>query len=649
MTGLMTQPLPKFARGQLSASASVLFLGMVFEVASAPSESIRMNQWGFAVKGSKQAAIVSPTAQKFAVVGMPSEDTVLTGELGPSATWTAAKESAKLADFSALEKPGFYKLVVPELGESGTFRIDDSVYVDAYAGLSRYFYFNRTSAELTAPFAGPWARQAGHPDNQVRIHASAATTAKPEGTLINASGGWYDAGDYNKYMGPTAVSVALLLSVVEDFPLLSQKVKWNLPESGNALPDVVDEALLGLRFLMRCQDELDGGVYHKITSATFNGFEPPVQDKSVRYAVRKSVTATLAFAAVMAKAARTLEPYAKDLPGFSDSALAAARKAWQWSLDNPTQYYNQTELNKTFKPEIQTGEYGDNQAADEKFWAGIEMGLTTGDTTFFNAVHPQTKLTGTFTVPGWSTVNTYGLFSLASRVLAGQPLPERFAAADVKARVVNLAKTFRTRGEATAFGVRLIAGDFFWGSNGAIATQGLVLALAHRLSGDADLLLGAVQINDYLYGRNATGYSFVTGFGWKAPLFPHHRPSGSDTVDAPVPGMVVGGPNRGRQDAKDGCTYTADTSAAAKSFADLEPCYASNEVTIYWNAPAVYLLGALAAAYEGYTAGIRTQSNPKSNPRRGQRSNRFSVPGTGTRFTQPFGFFYDAFSIDGRR
>lgn len=635
---------PNFSSPLFTAPLLALFTaimpGQVLAQGAAPSDAIRINQWGFAPDAPKHAAVVTSSATQFHVIDSANGDTALTGNLGAAVTWTLAQETAKLADFSTVKKPGKYRLVVPGVGSSGVFRIDERVYSDAYVGLARYLYLNRASEALLATHAGVFARPGGHFDNQVRIHPSAATEQRPANTQIDVSSGWYDAGDYNKYMGPTAFSVAMVLALLEDRASFVAANNLNIPETPTPLPDLLDEALLGVRMLLRSQDPNDGGVYHKVTSANFSGFVMPNQDNSVRWAVQKSVTATLATAAALAKAKRAFEPYltaAPELKALGDSCLAAARKAWDWSLANPTKYYNQTQMNQSFTPAIQTGEYGDNNANDEKYWAGIELGLTTGEATYLDAVHPQATLTGTFAVPSWASVQTFALFSLASQVIAEKTLPARFAKADITTRMNSLANSLRGRGEATPFGIRLTSQDMNWGSNGTVAAHGVIYILAHRITGNADYLASAVTVADYLYGRNAMGISYVTGFGWNAAMKPHHRVSGADNVVAPVPGMVVGGPNSGRQDEEGGCVYSTPTTAAAKSYSDQEPCYASNEVTIYWNAPAIYLLGALAAAYQDPSVSLQPRSIPgkklqKKSPRQGLLK---SKRGVGHAFSHP--------------
>ncbi|NUQ21065.1 MAG: endoglucanase, partial [Gemmatimonadaceae bacterium] len=140
--------------------------------------------------------------------------------------------------------------------------------------------------------------------------------------------------------------------------------------------------------------------------------------------------------------------------------------------------------------------------------------------------------------------------------------------------------------------------DWSWGSNGVAANEGVALLQAFRLTADSSYLDAAVAALDYLLGRNPTGYSFVTGYGAKTPHSPHHRPSASDTVAAPVPGLLVGGPNPGQQDRCAGYP----SRLPALSYLDDVCAYASNEIAINWNAPFAYLALAIDAIYNHGTA-----------------------------------------------
>ena len=97
-------------------------------------------------------------------------------------------------------------------------------------------------------------------------------------------------------------------------------------------------------------------------------------------------------------------------------------------------------------------------------------------------------------------------------------------------------------------------------------------------------------------GRNATGYSFLTGFGSQSTMHPHHRPSVADGITEPVPGLLAGGPNPGKQD---NCTY--EFSEPETAYSDTDCSYASNEIAINWNAPFVYLLNAIEALQKAFS------------------------------------------------
>jgi len=132
--------------------------------------------------------------------------------------------------------------------------------------------------------------------------------------------------------------------------------------------------------------------------------------------------------------------------------------------------------------------------------------------------------------------------------------------------------------------------DFNWGSNSNAANQSILLINAYLLTRDKKYLDYALTNVDYLFGRNATGYSFVTGIGSRSTMHPHHRQSVADGVTEPVPGLLAGGPNPGQQDK---CKY--EFNEPETSYEDLDCAYASNEIAINWNAPAVYLFNAVEA------------------------------------------------------
>ena len=569
-----------------------LLLAVCVLLSASPSSAqasgqIRLNQVGFYPDGPKRAVVVGTDATTFEV-HRSDGTTALAGALSDARRWSPSGETVRQADFSAVTEPGTYTVVVPGIGASVAFEVE----AHALAGVARAslkaFYFQRASAALPAAYAGAWARSAGHPDDRVLVHASAASAGRPAGTILASPRGWYDAGDYNKYIVNSGITVGTLLGLAEAEPDYVASLDTNIPESGNGVPDLVDEVLWNVRWMLTMQDPADGGVYHKLTTAGFEGFVMPAQARSTRYVVQKGTAATLDFAAVAAQTARVVAPYEATFPGLADSLRAASVAAWRWARAHPAVQYSQSAVNAAFDPDVNTGEYGDSQFSDEFDWAAMELYLTTRADSFLTLRRPLSPVR--METPYWGSVRALGYYSLLRH--------RTEVATDVDTTALRNALLAQANGfvsnvSSSAYGV-VMGGrgyDYGWGSNSNAANQGVVLLLAYQLTGDAAYLDAATANLDYLLGRNATGYSFVTGVGDTTPLYPHHRPSGADGVAAPVPGLLAGGPNPGRED---GCPGYPST-LPARSYLDTQCSYATNEIAINWNAPLVALAGGIEA------------------------------------------------------
>src|SRR5262245_60509806 len=149
----------------------------------------------------------------------------------------------RIADFSSFKTVGKYVLYVQGAGASHPFVIDKHAqHAVAVSGLKGYYY-QRVSMPLDEKYAGRWARPAGHPDTAVLIHPSAATEKRPAGAVISSSGGWYDAGDYNKYIVNSGITMGTLLSAYEDFSKYFDTLHVGIPESDDKIPDVLNEVI----------------------------------------------------------------------------------------------------------------------------------------------------------------------------------------------------------------------------------------------------------------------------------------------------------------------------------------------------------------------------------------------------------------------
>ncbi|WP_143313441.1 glycoside hydrolase family 9 protein, partial [Cnuella takakiae] len=553
------------------------------------TDSICLNQAGFYPSAAK-IAVVKGTRNDgpFYITATNLRDTLFRGVLGAAKQSLNSSTKTRIADFSNFNKAGSYVVLVPGLGHSYVFRIGNKVHDGVAAAALKGFYYQRVSTPLQEQYAGKWHRGAGHPDTAVLVHPSAASASRPAGTKLSLPGGWYDAGDYNKYVVNSGITTNTLLSAYEDYAAYFKQQNLNIPESGNALPDVLDEVLYNLRWMLAMQDPNDGGVYHKCTNASFDGMLMPGITRAPRYVVQKSTAAALNLAAVAAQASVAFRPFAKQVPGLSDSCLQVAKKAWAWAVQNPNVLYEQDNMNKEFEPKVTTGAYGDRNLVDEWFWAATEMLAATGDKTY--AAKVDAGMAAAASLPSWNSVAMLGMYRLAKQ--AKSAIAKQYAA-PAKAKIIAFAESLLPAQQRNAFATIMGQSprDFIWGSSAVAANQGIALLKAFQLSGDRKYFTAALSNMDYILGRNATGYSFVTGHGSKTPMHPHHRPSVADGITEPVPGLLSGGPNPGMQD-KCG-TYKFNEPETA--FTDDDCSYASNEIAINWNAPLVYLASALEA------------------------------------------------------
>ncbi|WP_027329655.1 glycoside hydrolase family 9 protein [Marinimicrobium agarilyticum] len=552
------------------------------EQADGPTASIQVNQLGYSPQAVKEATVPAGFGDTFELVEHNGGRTVYRGTLSAAERWPHSGEWVRRADFSDLTQPGHYRLRVPGLADSHPFPVAARAYSSLNDAAIKAYYFNRASTALDEAHAGVYARALGHPDEQVEIHRSAASAERPEGMALASPRGWYDAGDYNKYIVNSGISTYTLLAAYEHFPDYYQGRELNIPESGDVVPDLLNEVMWNLSWMLTMQDPNDGGVYHKLTTKRFSGKVMPENATAQRYFVQKGTAAALNFAAVMATASRVYADYEATFPGFSEISLAAAEAAWEWARSNPQVVYRNPE-------DIRTGEYGDEEFGDEFAWAAAELYLTTGKPAYWEALEPKVV---TISVPNWADTQGLAWLSLAQHRGA---LPEA-AQTLVAERVRSLGDALYNEWRTSAAGVPMRAEDFVWGSNGVAMNSAMMLIAAHRLTDDERYLGAAQSLVDYVLGRNPTGYSYVTGYGAHTPQNIHHRPSAADGIDAPVPGFLAGGPHSGQQDASD-CPIPYPSDKPAKSYLDHWCSYASNEITINWNAPLVYVSGALEVLY----------------------------------------------------
>jgi endoglucanase len=555
-----------------------LILFLLFSFSNINAQTIFTNQVGFKPNSEKRAFINDSEAKTFQIINISNNEVVLKGEISKPVNWEYSGTNVSIADFSSIQKSGKYSIVVGN--SSKEISIDNEIYETLGTQSLETFYLARASEKISEKYAGIYARPLGHPDDKVIIHASAASDIRPEGTLISSPSGWYDAGDYNKYIVNSGITVHTLLQLYELFPEYSNKLKLKIPENTNQVPDLLDEVLVNLRWMLTMQDPNDGGVYHKLTTKYFCGMIMPVDDKLDRYAVMKSTAATLDFSAVMAKASRIFSKFENNYPGLSNSFLNASKIAWNWAQKNPNILYVQPK-------DISTGEYGDKDVSDEIYWTAIELYLSTKNSDYLNGLPNNLKIRN----PNWFQVESLGAFSLISST-------DKIMDSKTKEKIdlikQNLLKTADELGqihEASAFKIPM--NTFAWGSNSDLANQGILLIHAYIITNNKKYLKAAEDCLHYILGSNPLNMCFVTNFGNNSPKKIHDRRSSADKIDAPIPGLLVGGPTTA---ARTDCGEDKyKSSFPALSYTDMECSYSTNEIAINWNAPLAFLVNAINA------------------------------------------------------
>lgn len=506
----------------------------------------------------------------FRVIDVINNEIVLEGNMAEEIKSEPNGEVNRVADFSKVTKPGKYVVENSTCGRSHEFEIRENIYNDIFKASMKMFYLQRCGCSLGKKYANEYAHDECH-NTKARIYGT--------DKFIDVSGAWHDAGDYGRYIVAAAKAVVDLMMAYEYFPE-AMETSFDIPESGNGIPDILDEVKYELDWMLKMQDPETGGVYHKVTCRSFPGFIMPEEEKEELVVCPVSDAATCDFAAAMAYASRVYgnlsDKYGEKAREYEKSAdiyLAAANKAMAF-LENKS-------AGEFLNPEgIVTGEYGDSRTIDEYFWAYAEMYKTTGDKKYEEAL----KKINLEDVPGefgWKEVGDYGFYAYITAPFdKDKKLYDR-----IYARFVNEASEKQLKYLADPY-KSTIYGYYYWGCNMEVANNAMRGIIIDKLKGtNSYKKMAQAQLN-YLLGNNPNAKCFVTGFGKDSPVNPHHRPSAA--IKKAMPGMLVGGPEPLLLD--DIAKKLLKDKAPAKCYLDNLDSYSTNEITIYWNSPLVFLL-----------------------------------------------------------
>ena len=535
---------------------------------------IYVNQVGYMPGESKIAVSTAPCS--FQIIKTADQKCAFDGVSTDAGFDAASGEQTYHIDFSGLTTPGTYYILSGTGEKSPSFAIDKDVYKKVKKDMMKAFYFQRCGCALTAEYAGEYTHAACHTNPAIFLTDYINKTENPQ--TFDMTGGWHDAGDYGRYSTAAAVALAHLLYAYELFPKSLQD-ELTIPESGNGIPDILNECLYELKWLMKMQSP-DGGVYHKLTAFSHAPFIMPEDDHDPFLIYPVSSMAVADFAAIMCVASRVYAPFA---PDFAGKALAAAEKSFAWLLANPyISFHNPKGGN--------TGEYDDVCDLDERMWAAAEI-LRTSDKYNETALELLKGYAASDigkTDFGWTDVSGLALLSVLSdkENKAGEELKKLFNNFLYEGADALLAKV-----KTSGYLLGMEADDFVWGSNMVVCNRSMLFILAALYADDEKATAykdAALSHLHYLLGRNALNISYVTGNGENAYKNPHSRPTFADGIELPMPGWVSGGPFKTPCDPKAIELIPAGT-PPMKCYVDEIESYSTNEITIYWNSPAVFM------------------------------------------------------------
>lgn len=519
------------------------------------SGSVQLNQVGYAPHAKKYAYLgnwlgtLGPLPldrTSFEVVDVHGGQPVFAGEARLRAgadPWSG--HDVYEADFSALTTPGRYRLRVAGLGVSDAFDIQPGVYAPVYRTVMRLFYHSRNATPILAPWAdaGYERPQGGVPARLDGVfHAAVGTSplgrGEPAGGRHPVSRGWFDAGDFGQYVvnaGPVWYQIGAAMDIA---PGNFRDGDLGIPESGNGLPDVLDELEWGMDWLLTLRDPEEGGVYYRITSATWDSV-PPYRIDEPRLIFEKTTHATAVFAAAAAIHARLLRDYR---PERADKVLAAAEAAWDFLQSHP-QWPAEGEGYRN-PPGIRAGDYADTSALDALLWASAELYRTTGRQAYADAYRLRArdlKVDPTANV----SFKDQGLAALWAYLMTADPQGDPVL--DKQARGAFLAAADWRIREAEAHPFRAPTHHAIqwagWGSFARSTSSTLPLLQAYHLTGKDRYREWAWLTPQPQLGANPQGLSYITGLGARSPRFPLSLLSKMDDVAEPLRGIPVHGPH----------------------------------------------------------------------------------------------------------
>jgi endoglucanase len=578
------------------------------------SPNIRLNSVGFIPDFPKKASILadSTLSRVIYTVNNASTNTVVYRDTIREFIHNSdTKENLWIADFSELTTPGSYYISVTapaNFGRSAAFRIAQDAFTEAYRTLMLGMYLWRCGSPT-----GVRASYNGVTYNHGACHLDDATASmryiRSDGLDVrrDAAGGWHDAGDYNKYIVNSGVSVAMMLKAWEHFSHVLGNTNLIAVSASGQIPAFLTEVKWNLDWVAKMQYPNEAKVSHKLSAINFCGNILPERETGRRFFVPWSTAATGSFVGMLAQASRIYRQYDRV---FADSCLAKARRSYDLLVSSSFAAADQSAFS--------TGQYGGGDS-DQRLWAAAEMWEATGESKYLDDLENRLSLNaGNLTNRiEWSNVAPIAAITYLNSQRPGRD-PQRVEA--IRAKLISTADGIVNTSQAHGYG-NTYPGNV-WGSNGMVARTSYILHSAYKENGDVKYRHAIADALSHLLGRNYFGRSFVTQLGHNPPQKPHCRRSAAS--GRTWPGYLVGGPTSQSMDDNSGAVASPQldrqkcASLPATCWYDYENDYARNEIAINWNTAMIYALSAAlpdAVTSVSYQPG---QSAAKGNSRSAQ-------------------------------
>ncbi len=497
--------------------------------------AIKVNTVGYATNWRKLAIFnVAPQA---AVLKDEAGNTVFT--FAASDTAFRGVDAASLdpvwqADFTAFKTPGRY-FIESAGAKSDVFAIGSGLYREALHGALKHFYFQRCRTGLSLPHAA-WNGDEFTRKAPCHVHADVAWDyadypQKRQKWPVEA--GWHDAGNYSQYVASTAPTAQALLTAFERHPQLFNDADGNLPESGNKLPDILDEARWGLRWVLSMQEPATGAFRARESVYDWDEGKPEL-DRKPHWVAGIGTASTAKAASVLAVAARVYRAW--DAP-FAARCERASRAAWAFLEQHPERILVDAKGSgqSLWDDSAEYRESGARFLAAVELWRSFRLPAALESAKKLLA-DPETQPKKFFD-GAWADLSRWGLMELALDDKTPVPLRE-----EAKQRLLAAVQGARAQIEShDGYRCASTPGDYYWGHNSNLLEKAHQLAIALQLDPSRSWLREALRDQwHWILGRNPNGYSMVTRIG-KGPERLYHTEWGN--VKGPVPGYLLGGPN----------------------------------------------------------------------------------------------------------